>query len=149
MKKQIWSEILIDAPLPCAWAVLSDTRRYPDWNPFIRRLDGPLEPGERLSASVRIRPEHTLHFRALLIRVLDEREIRWIGRAGIAGFLDAEHSIAIEADDDRRTRVIHQAVISGLFVPVLWPFLKKPLHAGFASMNEALRARVESRADHA
>jgi hypothetical protein len=149
VKAQLWSEIVIDAPLWRAWTVLANTRRYPDWNPFIRRLEGPLEPGERLDASVRIRPERTVHFKALLIRVLGEREIRWIGRAGPGGLFDAEHSLALEAEPADRTRLIHRATVSGLLVPFVWPFLKKPLRADFAAMNEAFRVKVETGRDNA
>ena len=32
----------VDAPVEQAWQVLSDTTAYGSWNPFVRRLDGPL-----------------------------------------------------------------------------------------------------------
>jgi hypothetical protein len=37
----------IDAPLDTVWSVMIDTDRYPDWNPFVFRVesDGPPEVG--------------------------------------------------------------------------------------------------------
>ena len=37
----------IDAPLDLVWAVMTDTDSYPDWNPFVIRVeaDGPPEVG--------------------------------------------------------------------------------------------------------
>jgi Polyketide cyclase / dehydrase and lipid transport len=34
----------IDAPLAAVWAVLLDVGRYPEWNPFIRRVESPATP---------------------------------------------------------------------------------------------------------
>jgi uncharacterized protein YndB with AHSA1/START domain len=36
------------------WNILTATQDYPQWNPFIRRLDGPLTPGSKLT--MRIEP---------------------------------------------------------------------------------------------
>ena len=37
----------IDAPLDVVWSVMLDTARYPEWNPFLRRIecDAPPAPG--------------------------------------------------------------------------------------------------------
>jgi uncharacterized protein YndB with AHSA1/START domain len=35
----------IEAQPERVWAVLADLEAYADWNPFIRRITGPLEPG--------------------------------------------------------------------------------------------------------
>jgi hypothetical protein len=143
MKKQIYSEISIRAPVAVVWAALANTAGYAKWNPFITRVEGPLEPGTRPRVSVVLEPQRTLTFRPRLIRVLARREIRWIGRAGFAGFLDEEHSLAVESGDADSTRFIHEATFSGIFVPFLWLYLKPRLNAGFVEMNEALKKYVE------
>ena len=38
------------------WAVLTDFPAYPDWNPFIRRIEGALEPGTRLEVRIEAPP---------------------------------------------------------------------------------------------
>ena len=40
MSTPLSSEIEIDASPDRVWSVLTDFAAYPDWNPFIRRLDG-------------------------------------------------------------------------------------------------------------
>ena len=49
---EIRREIEIGAPPETVWAVLTDTRSYPDWNPFVRRLAGDLREGARLEAEI-------------------------------------------------------------------------------------------------
>ena len=44
----------IDAPLDAVWAVMVDTDRYPEWNPFVVRVecDGPAQPGKPIRLHV-------------------------------------------------------------------------------------------------
>ena len=44
----------IDAPLDVVWAVMLDTEHYPEWNPFVVRIecDGPAEPGKPIRLHV-------------------------------------------------------------------------------------------------
>jgi hypothetical protein len=52
--KELHSEIEIDASAERVWDILTDFASYPQWNPFIRRIGGELEVGERLE--VRLQP---------------------------------------------------------------------------------------------
>ncbi|HET7570944.1 MAG TPA: SRPBCC domain-containing protein [Gammaproteobacteria bacterium] len=146
MKKTVWSEIVIAAPPADVWKVLTNTARYAEWNPFIVRLEGRLELGQRLDATLALKPDRQLRFRPVVVRVIDGRELRWIGHAGFAGLFDGEHSLALEPEEGGRTRVVHQEIFRGILVPFLWPFLKHRIERGFAAMNEALRRRVETSA---
>ncbi|HET7369506.1 MAG TPA: SRPBCC domain-containing protein [Gammaproteobacteria bacterium] len=143
MKKQVYSEVEIAAPVASVWAILAHTDAYGDWNPFIRRIEGRLEPGARLRVTLALDENRELIFKPRLIRVFAQREIRWIGRTGIAGLFDGEHSMSIEAGDGA-TRFIHQETFSGLLVPFLWPYLKPRVHKAFAAMNARLKARAEA-----
>jgi uncharacterized protein YndB with AHSA1/START domain len=40
--RELSTEIEIDAPPADVWRVLSDSEAYPEWNPFIRKLEGDL-----------------------------------------------------------------------------------------------------------
>jgi hypothetical protein len=48
------SAIDVDATPDRVWSILTAKHDYPQWNPFIRRLDGPLTPGSKLT--MRIEP---------------------------------------------------------------------------------------------
>ena len=49
--RELRREIEIAAPPERVWAVVTDFAAYPEWNPFIRRLDAPCTPS-RVAASV-------------------------------------------------------------------------------------------------
>ncbi|HWC70427.1 MAG TPA: SRPBCC family protein [Actinomycetota bacterium] len=52
--RELRTEIEIDAPPEQVWQVLTDFGAYPDWNPFIRSIEGEPQVGSRLN--VRIDP---------------------------------------------------------------------------------------------
>ncbi|HET6725937.1 MAG TPA: SRPBCC domain-containing protein [Gammaproteobacteria bacterium] len=146
MKKHIYSEIVIAAPVAHVWDVLVRTTDYGDWNPFIRQIEGALEVGARLQVTLTMEAGKTTRFRPCVIRMLPGREIRWIGRLGLAGIFDGEHSLAVEPEDGGSTRFIHQETFSGVLVPFVWIYLKPRLGTAFHGMNQALKQRVENAA---
>jgi uncharacterized protein YndB with AHSA1/START domain len=50
--KEIHTEIEIDAPAEKVWRVLTDFAAYPEWNPFVRRLEGEVRVHARLQVHV-------------------------------------------------------------------------------------------------
>jgi uncharacterized protein YndB with AHSA1/START domain len=45
---RIRTEIEIDQSVEAIWAAFSDFESYPDWNPFIRRIEGDMVVGSTL-----------------------------------------------------------------------------------------------------
>jgi uncharacterized protein YndB with AHSA1/START domain len=54
MSRELQTEIDIAAPAERVWRILTDFDAYPDWNPFIRKIQGRPEPSGKLE--VRIEP---------------------------------------------------------------------------------------------
>ena len=133
----------IDARPEEVWTVLADTARYGEWNPFVTRIDSELSVGERIE--VRLEPENwkpmTMKPRVL---VADEgRELRWLGRLGLPGIFDGEHSFTIAPDGDG-VSFTHAERFSGMLVALMSKRLSQSsdLARSFASMNAALARRV-------
>jgi hypothetical protein len=144
MAKEIKTTIEIDASVSKIWMVLTDFSRYGEWNPFIRSIRGQAKQGERLEVFIQPPGGNGMKFRPIILALQPERELRWIGRLILPGIFDGEHQFQLEPIGERRTRLIHREVFSGLLVPLLWQTLDTQTRQGFEEMNLALKNRVES-----
>jgi hypothetical protein len=145
MHTTIQHEIEIDAPPAAVWAVLADTPSYPEWNPFVRRLEGDLREGARLEARIEAPGGRGMTFRPTVLAAEPARELRWLGRLLVPGLFDGEHRFRLEPLPDGRTRFVQSERFSGLLVGLVKGTLAKTL-LGFEQMNGALKRRVEARA---
>jgi hypothetical protein len=146
-RKEMNTEIEIDAPPELVWGVLTDFASYPEWNPMIRKASGELRTGARLK--VRFEPEgsrgHT--FRPKLIVVSPDREFRWLGWPRFPGLFDTEHYWIIEGNPDGKSLLRHGTVIYGLFAPLGSRTLERTSRSAFELMNIAHKKRAESMGD--
>jgi hypothetical protein len=142
--KELRSQIEIGATAERVWQVLTDFVAYPEWNPFIRRVNGRPEVDEQLV--VRMRPSGTkgLTFRPTVMRVEPNRQLRWLGHLLVPGLFDGEHIFEIEELDQGRVLFTQREVFKGLLVPLLARSLDRDTQRGFEEMNRALRERAET-----
>ncbi len=142
--KTISTEIEIDAPPSVVWAVLSDTEAHKDWNPFIRAFTGDLKVGNRLAVTIEPPGNEPMQIKPTVLQVIENQELRWIGRLGMPGIFDGEHSFILEETDQGTTRFRHAETFSGMLVYPLMAFIGASTQDGFNAMNAALKSRVEA-----
>ncbi|MGE5149832.1 MAG: SRPBCC family protein [Rhodospirillaceae bacterium] len=140
--RRIDSTIDIAAPPAAVWSVLVDFAAYPDWNPFIRRLQGEARVGARLEVTVQPPGGGAMTFRPMVRAAEPNRELRWLGRVLVPGLFDGEHGFRLEAIPSG-CRFHHGETFGGLLVPLFGGMLTRT-EQGFVAMNEALKRRVES-----
>jgi len=138
--RRIATAIDIAAPTAAVWSVLLDFAAYPDWNPFIRRLQGEARVGERLEVTVQPPNRRAMTFRPSVLAA-DSGELRWRGRVLMPGLFDGEHTLRLELQPSG-CRLHHIETFSGLLVPLFGGMLADT-ERGFTAMNEALKRRVE------
>ena len=141
--KQLRSEVEIAAPAERVWDVLVDFDAYPEWNPFIRTIQGACEPGARLTVRIEPPGARGMTFKPTVLRVEPGRELAWLGRVLVAGVFDGEHTFTIEQLDGGRSRLVQSERFSGLLVPVFAKTLQAT-EGGFEAMNAALKTRSEA-----
>ena len=137
--KNVYTQADIDAPVDEVWAVLADTERYPEWNPYHVRVEGSLEQGEKLEVEVH-KPngnELVIHPK---VQVLDPgRELTWGG--GVPGIFTGRHVFRLEPLPDGRTRLVHEESFRGIAVP----FAELgTIEEGYEQVNRSVAARVEA-----
>jgi hypothetical protein len=140
--KQLESTIEIDASPDRVWSVLTDLPAFSEWNPFIREARGEVEVGSRLT--VRIEPPggRPMRFRPTVLEVAPGRGFRWLGRMGVRGIFDGEHSHRLDPTAGGGTRYTQSERFSGALTWFAGGTLEKTL-GGFDAMNAALKQRVE------
>jgi hypothetical protein len=136
------SEIEIDAPPERVWRVLTAFDAYPEWNPFIRSIEGDPEVGSQLRVRIEPPGARGMTFRPTVQAVEPARELRWLGRLVVPGLVDGEHRLALEPLEYGRSKFIQSERFSGLLVGLITRTLAAT-EQGFKQMNEALKRRAE------
>jgi hypothetical protein len=140
--EELRTEVEIKAPPAKVWAVLSDFAHYPEWNPFITSIKGPLAAGGQLEIRMRPPQGRATTLRPEITRIYGQRELRWKSRFLVPGLFDREHVIEIH---DYGSSVL--LVQSEMFTGVLTVFLRKRyerVREGLEQMNAALKRQAES-----
>lgn len=139
------TQVDIEAPPTEVWKHLTDFEAYPQWNPFVKKIRGKLEKGARLEITVQACESDPMNFKPKVLKVEDDRELRWLGRLLMPGIFDGEHSFRIEPLPDGASRLIQSESFSGILVPFFKGMLNKKTRCGFEAMNTALKSRSEGR----
>jgi hypothetical protein len=143
MTTSIQTSILIDAPPPRVWTVLTDFSAVPSWNPFIREIVGQPRTGGRLSVLIAPPGKRPMRFMPTVLVAEEAHELRWRGHLLVRGILDGEHWFRLTPQADGSTLFEQGEDFSGLLVPILGRGLTDPTTRGFEAMNVALKATAE------
>ncbi|MEZ5059144.1 MAG: SRPBCC domain-containing protein [Saprospiraceae bacterium] len=135
---QIRTEIQINATPEKVWNVLTDFSAYPEWNPFVKKLEGEVEVGKVIKVAL-----PGMNFKPLVLKFETNKELRWLGHLFFKGLFDGEHSFTLIDNQDGTTTFIHAENFAGILVPVFKKMLLNDTKPGFEKMNEALKERVE------
>jgi hypothetical protein len=139
----IHTQIHIRAPCSRVWSILLDFDSYPEWNPFITRINGRPEAGSRLTVRIAPPGQRAMVFRPHVLAVSPCRELRWLGRLLIPRLFDGEHAFEL-ADDADGCRFRQTEKFTGLLVPRMPNKIFEATEQGFMVMNEALKKRAET-----
>jgi hypothetical protein len=143
MKKQLTSQIDIDASARRVWRVLTDLSSYAQWNPFITHAQGTAEPGTRLTLRMQPVGARGVTLRPTVIEASPGHRLRWRGRFVVPGLFDAEHIFTITSLDGGGVRLAQDEHFQGLLVPLLAGSLDDHTLPAFEAMNAALKQRAE------
>jgi hypothetical protein len=143
---EIRTRIDIEAPRDAIWSVLTDFAAYPEWNPFLVRVETTPTVGAPVGLTVRV-AGRTLPFEARMLSVTPGRQFRWAGPlSGVqAAFFRGEHYFVVDEVDTDRCRFIHGEEFTGLLVPLAGWWLTRSLTPSYQAFNEALKRRAEAR----
>ena len=141
--KELRTEITIDAPAENVWKILTDTKAYPGWNPFIREVEGELKEGKRFKVKLHPPDSNPMVFKPVCLSLKRDREFTWLGHLLFKGLFDGKHIFELNAIGPSQTKLVQREEFSGLLVPFLWKQLDRNTRKGFEQMNQKLKERAE------
>jgi len=143
-KREIYTEVEIDASPKIVWNELTTFEKYPDWNPFIRKISGDRYKGSKLNVSIQPVNGKALDIEPTLINVEEFKEIRWLGQLLVGGIFDGEHVFKIQEINENKVKFIQSEKYAGILVPIVWTGMEPGIKQGFQAMNKALKELAES-----
>jgi hypothetical protein len=143
MKHELTTTIEIEATSDEVWAVLTDLKEYPTWNPFIVSASGSVVVGQRLINRMQPPGGKAMTFKPTVTEVVASQTFEWLGRLGLPGLFDGRHRFELKTTASGGTLLRHSEKFSGLLVRAFRSSLEKQTKAGFKAMNVALKQRVE------
>jgi hypothetical protein len=142
--RELNTEIEINASAERVWRLLTDFEAYPQWNPFIRSIEGKPESNSKLKIFIQPSGTSGMKFSPTVLKAEPPKELRWLGRLLIRGLFDGEHILIIEPLAENRIKFVQREKFSGLLVPLFWRSLETDTRRGFNEMNIALKERAEN-----
>ena len=142
--KELYSVIEIDAPADKVWGILTNFDSYPDWNPFIRRINGKIEEGQKIEAFLQLPGSKGRSFSPKILKVEPNKEFRWLGRFILPKLFDGEHIFEINELENSRTLFVQREQFKGILVPIFMKGIGEKTQKSFGEMNKALKDRAES-----
>ncbi len=140
---EISTSVSIEAPPSAVWDVLMDFDSYPEWNPFVRSIDGTPEVGSQLNAVIGASGKKAMKIAPVVQEVDAPTRFSWLGSLGPKGIFDGEHHFEI-VETEQGVRFEHYEHFSGFLAPVVIAAIRKTTTRGFNEMNQALKDRAEA-----
>ena len=143
--KEIRTEIIIHATPLRVWEVLTDFKKYPEWNPFIKSIAGTLREGNTIVAKMQPPGGSGMTFKPKLLAVRNAQELRWLGHLFFPGLFDGEHIFELYENTDSSTTFVQREKFTGILVPLFKKMLDVNTVQGFQLMNKKLKEIAEQK----
>jgi hypothetical protein len=140
--KEIRTEIIINTSSDKVWNVLTNFSAYPDWNPFIRSLEGKAIKDTRLVATLHLKDRKPMVFKPVVTASHDKKKFEWLGTTPL-NVVNGRHYFILEEINEKQVKLVHGEQFTGILAKPFHKKLAVPTQEGFMEMNKALKERAE------
>jgi hypothetical protein len=137
------TKIQINASPEKIWAILTNFKNYPSWNPFIKSLEGEMIVGRNFNVRIEPPDAQGMSFTPVLLAFEPNIEFRWKGKLFVKGLFDGEHQFKLLKNGEHKTTLIQSEKFSGILVPLFSKMINTNTRKGFELMNEKLKELAE------
>lgn len=138
--KTFSSTITIQAPPETIWAILTDAPVYPEWNPTVDKVEGTIEPGEKIKVFAKISPGRA--FPVKVSEFVPAEKMVWSSGMPL-GLFKGERTFTLTPRGDGAVEFSMREVFSGLMSPLIERSIPD-LQPAFDEFAGALKAKAEA-----
>lgn len=112
--KEFSASATIHAPKEKIWAILIDTSKWPEWDPFCDRIEGDVALGNEVTAFSKLSPGRG--FSVKVVELADARQMTWQGGMPL-GLFKGVRKFTLEPKGDAVQFTMHEqftGLMSGL-----------------------------------
>ena len=130
----------IDASPEVVWDVITDLKRYHEWNPFVVDCKSSLQPGDPIDMQVQLmgRPQRQVEF---ILENVEGKYLAYRMKPLPLGALSSRRSHTVEALPGGRCRYESHFELNGWMMPLVRGLLKSRLEKGFTGMSQGIVER--------
>jgi hypothetical protein len=134
---------VVQAPREKVWRLVVDFDAYPEWNPYLRSVQGRPAAGSTLEVRLEPRAGDAQDVSASVTVFKPPRKLRWRSRLLGPGVRDFEYEVIVDPLGPNRARVTQRARYEGWLTLLVDA---DDTRAGLEEMARALKLRAESNA---
>jgi hypothetical protein len=137
--KSFASSAVIRSSPEAIWAILTDARRWPEWNTTVDRVDGEIALGEKITLHTKISPGRA--FPLKVREFVPGRRMVWSGGMPL-GLFNGERVFTLSPQSDGRVEFAMREEFTGLLAPLITRSIPD-LQPSFDEAAAALKHRAE------
>jgi hypothetical protein len=137
------TRVSIDASIERVWRILTDFRAYPDWNPYLVRVDGEAAAGAVLAVHAVNAPGKPAMAQTAAIVEIAPYAMRWSGGLPDRSQFRGDHWFVLTVMPGH-TELHHFEHFSGSLAPDILARHGASIEANFERFNAALKIRAEA-----
>ncbi|MCS6904953.1 MAG: SRPBCC domain-containing protein [Bacteroidia bacterium] len=136
---EVQESIELPQPIEKVWEVLTDFEKYPQWNPYIRKVTGKFAVNETLWVQIGYPFVVPFYIAPQVIAISPPYSFSWGGKFLLPGLLDGLFLVVLYPLEPKLTRVVLKEQLEGifLFLPISVP-LQLRIHQSLQQMLIAL-----------
>lgn len=144
MVLEIKTEITINATPEKVWEIFANFDAYPNWNPFIKSIEGQVAVDNKIVARIEPPEAKGMTFKPKVVSFIENKELSWLGHLLFPGLFDGSHKFELIDNGNGTTTFVQSERFRGILVPFFKKQLKKNTKNGFIEMNKKLKELAEN-----
>lgn len=131
----------VNASVSHVWSVITETEKYDEWNPFVRRCQSEFKVGSSIIMHVKLIPGILLRQKETILD--NDFEALLSYGVNIPFLLNSRRQHILTALKDGNSEYESTFIIKGLLAPAVKFMLEKRLRNGFSGMTDGLIKQAE------